>query len=81
MKRDSEEAKAYFASIAADKTGDNSSFLPSAGVSFTPSPTLNDMGPPPCVRMDGMPDINDPEAGFCPTKDMPYRRARRHTII
>jgi hypothetical protein len=29
---------------------------------------------------DIMPDVNDPEAGFCPTEDQPYRRFRRHTI-
>ena len=27
-----------------------------------------------------MPDLKDPEAGFCPTEDQPYRRLRRHTI-
>jgi hypothetical protein len=27
-----------------------------------------------------MPDVNDPEAGFAPTKDQPYRRLRRHTV-
>jgi len=27
-----------------------------------------------------MPDVNDPEAGFAPTPDQPYRRLRRHTI-
>jgi hypothetical protein len=27
-----------------------------------------------------MPDVNDPDAGFCPTTDQPYRRLRRHTI-
>jgi hypothetical protein len=27
-----------------------------------------------------MPDVNDPEAGFDPTDDQPYRRVRRHTI-
>jgi CCT motif len=27
-----------------------------------------------------MPDINDPDAGFCPTVDQPYRRSRRHTV-
>jgi hypothetical protein len=32
-----------------------------------------------CPEVD-MPDVNDPEAGFCPTKDQPYRRMRRHTI-
>lgn len=25
-------------------------------------------------------DIDDPEAGFVPTEDQPYRRLRRHTI-
>ena len=29
---------------------------------------------------DIMPDVNDPEAGFCPTEDQPYRRFRRHTV-
>jgi hypothetical protein len=27
-----------------------------------------------------MPDVNDPDAGFCPTEEQPYRRRRRHTI-
>lgn len=27
-----------------------------------------------------MPDVNDPEAGFAPTEDQPYRRLRRHTV-
>eukprot|EP00536_Pseudo-nitzschia_multiseries_P000303 jgi/Psemu1/249347/estExt_Genewise1Plus.C_40127 len=27
-----------------------------------------------------MPDVSDPDAGFCPTNDQPYRRLRRHTI-
>jgi hypothetical protein len=27
-----------------------------------------------------MPDVNDPEAGFAPTADQPYRRLRRHTV-
>ena len=27
-----------------------------------------------------MPDVSDPEAGFAPTPDQPYRRLRRHTI-
>ena len=29
---------------------------------------------------DEMPDVNDPEAGFVPTKDQPFRRVRRYTI-
>jgi hypothetical protein len=27
-----------------------------------------------------MPDVDDEEAGFSPTDDMPYRRTRRYTI-
>ena len=27
-----------------------------------------------------MPDVTDPEAGFTPTEDQPYRRPRRYTI-
>lgn len=27
-----------------------------------------------------MPDVNDPEAGFSPTAELPFRRLRRHTI-
>ena len=29
---------------------------------------------------EDMPDVNDPEAGFVPTEDQPYRRMRRYTI-
>ena len=29
---------------------------------------------------DHMPDVNDPDAGFCPTIEQPYRRLRRHTV-
>ena len=31
-------------------------------------------------RDEDMPDVDDPDAGFCPTEDQPYRRRRRHTI-
>jgi hypothetical protein len=34
----------------------------------------------PVVVIDHMPDVNDPDAGFCPTVDQPYRRSRRHTV-
>jgi CCT motif len=27
-----------------------------------------------------MPDVNDPDAGFAPTADQPYRRLRRSTV-
>lgn len=29
---------------------------------------------------EDMPDVHDPEAGFKPTLNQPYRRTRRHTI-
>ena len=29
---------------------------------------------------EDMPDVNDVEAGFEPTEDMPYKRPRRYTI-
>ena len=29
---------------------------------------------------EDMPDVNDEEAGFEPTDDMPYKRQRRYTI-
>lgn len=32
------------------------------------------------IQDEAMPDVNDPEAGFAPTEDQPYRRLRRHTI-
>ena len=38
---------------------------------ITPDNSAND---------EDMPDVTDPEAGFCPTEDQPYRRTRRHTI-
>ena len=34
----------------------------------------------PVTANDHMPDVNDPDAGFCPTVDQPYRRLRRHTV-
>mmetsp|Transcript_10645 Transcript_10645/g.13884 ORF Transcript_10645/g.13884 Transcript_10645/m.13884 type:complete len:103 (+) Transcript_10645:170-478(+) len=33
-----------------------------------------------CAQDVDMPDVNDPEAGFAPTEDQPFRRLRRHTI-
>jgi hypothetical protein len=45
------------------------------------SPPRPSPGTTTLVNVDeDMPDVNDPEAGFCPTEDMPYRRVRRHTI-
>lgn len=56
-----------------------SSPLPSAPPSGPLAPVQED------DRVDGdgdveMPDVNDPEAGFKPTLNQPYRRTRRHTI-
>ena len=47
------------------------------------APSASDfmMMPPSSQDADeDMPDVTDPEAGFCPTEDQPYRRTRRHTI-
>jgi hypothetical protein len=47
----------------------------------TPDPSeKGDDGSVAVKEDEDMPDINDPEAGFCPTDDLPYRRCRRHTI-
>lgn len=35
---------------------------------------------PNSVNDEDMPDVKDPDAGFCPTDDQPFRRTRRHTI-
>jgi hypothetical protein len=48
-------------------------------------PVVDESSAPACSPSDAaldedMPDVNDPEAGFSPTEDMPYRRNRRHTI-
>lgn len=43
----------------------------------------DDEEPPPTAPTpddEDMPDVNDPEAGFSPTEDQPYRRLRRHTV-
>lgn len=48
---------------------------------------MDDDGQPLCEHLSGdsgdedMQDVrDDPEAGFVPTEDQPYRRLRRHTI-
>jgi hypothetical protein len=43
------------------------------------APVIEDMDGDTDVDMD-MPDVNDPDAGFKPTADQPFRRTRRHTI-
>jgi hypothetical protein len=45
---------------------------------LTPESSVTDEG---TLKDDEeMPDVSDPEAGFCPTDDQPFRRVRRHTI-
>ena len=51
---------------------------PTAGWSASPEETTPD--PSETGADEDMPDVTDPEAGFCPTEDQPYRRTRRHTI-
>lgn len=61
------------------KTGDTSaiaSMRASSAVSSAPEDIEIDQGD----NDTEMPDISDPDAGFCPTDDLPYRRLRRHTI-
>lgn len=87
VKRDSAEAKAYYASIEAAKN--NGTYVPgpaSTSSSSTSSPTVS---PTPedqpknkvAIIDDTFPVTNDAEAGFCPTVNAPFRRARRHTVV
>ncbi len=68
-------------------TIESSSESSSSASSRTASPTLfSQSGVLTTVQEDedadvDMPDVNDPEAGFKPTLNQPYRRTRRHTII
>jgi hypothetical protein len=62
----------------------SSSIVPMSSVAeesvhVTPEPSEADDGSA-VTKDEDMPDVNDPEAGFCPTEDQPYRRLRRHTI-
>lgn len=45
---------------------------------LTPESSVTDEGT--LKHDEEMPDVSDPEAGFCPTDDQPFRRVRRHTI-
>ncbi|KAL9183911.1 hypothetical protein ACHAXT_004767 [Thalassiosira profunda] len=66
------EAKAK-ATVKAKKTARSSS-PPTAG---SPLATVTEQEEQPD---EDMPDVEDAEAGFEPTEDMPYRRPRRYTI-
>jgi hypothetical protein len=46
----------------------------------TTTGTTSTTVPASIINEDHMPDVNDPDAGFCPTIDQPYRRSRRHTV-
>jgi len=48
--------------------------------SSTIAPIPEDIEVDQADRDTEMPDVTDPDAGFCPTDDQPYRRLRRHTI-
>lgn len=43
------------------------------------SSVVEEVGPDE-LKDSEMPDVSDPDAGFCPTNDQPFRRTRRHTI-
>lgn len=58
------------------EAGDNSSTVARSKVSTIPEDTEVPQGDDDTE----MPDVNDPDAGFRPTDDQPYRRMRRHTI-
>jgi len=63
---------------------DHTSPSSSASSSRTSTPDPADQQPPPKdddgTKDEDMPDVDDPEAGFCPKSGQPYRRTRRHTI-
>ena len=66
------------------------SIIASSSRTAPPVPTAPPSGPLSTVQEDDfvdegdpdleMPDVHDPEAGFRPTLNQPYRRTRRHTI-
>lgn len=79
VKRSSEEAATALAQVATTTL----ETVEERSVSVTPPPS-----PPPTAQLaqqemqvdENLPDVNDEEAGFEPTLDQPFRRARRHTI-
>lgn len=73
------------AAAASERTGETGGAPPSkAGSSTTTSSTVSSIPEDIEIGQDEndteMPDVSDPDAGFCPTDDLPYRRVRRHTI-
>eukprot|EP00586_Coscinodiscus_wailesii_P020691 CAMPEP_0172513966 /NCGR_PEP_ID=MMETSP1066-20121228/256731_1 /TAXON_ID=671091 /ORGANISM="Coscinodiscus wailesii, Strain CCMP2513" /LENGTH=370 /DNA_ID=CAMNT_0013294445 /DNA_START=330 /DNA_END=1442 /DNA_ORIENTATION=+ len=80
VKRSSEEAVAALAAVAASPPPQGSSTLELQSMAGTSSlPTVDEMKTLQDKDM-GIIDTSDPEAGFEPTEDQPYRRTRRHTI-
>jgi hypothetical protein len=74
VKRSEQELLARKLQAAADGNTATEDGLPVIDESSVPASSSD-------VALDeDMPDVNDPEAGFSPTEDMPYRRNRRHTI-
>ena len=74
VKRSTEQLAKTKASVIAPMT-------PVAEESATVTPEPSEAGESLNAPKDeDMPDVNDPDAGFCPTEDQPYRRLRRHTI-
>ena len=74
VKRSTEEqAKAGSTKKTAIPEGEEAVFV-------SPDPPPADDSSTASSKDEEMPDVTDPDAGFCPTDDQPYRRLRRHTI-
>jgi len=65
--------------VASTKAKASSSRSISPPTVGSPLPTVREHDEQPLLDED-MPDVEDEEAGFEPSEDMPYRRARRYTI-
>jgi hypothetical protein len=78
VKRSTEE-QARIKAAAATSTSVPSIPETEEAVYVTPESSTCDEGST-TVKDEEMPDVSDPEAGFCPTDDQPFRRLRRHTI-
>lgn len=68
------------ATAASQKTGETGGVPPSRASSTVVSSIPEDIEIGQDEYDTEMPDVSDPDAGFCPTDDQPYRRVRRHTI-
>ena len=76
VKRSTEEQAKAVAAVTGDAQ-EESNGAAAAGSAAA----AEDTTPEPSETADeDMPDVTDPDAGFCPTDDQPYRRTRRHTI-